>query len=76
MIPQTPASYICRVLASLPKSNIDRLTPRFFAVARLRKKTVVAEGHKKIFGGVGCKPGVGTNVGFLAIIVESFEFTS
>jgi hypothetical protein len=60
MIPLTPTSYISRVLASLPKSKIDCLTPLLRQSPLSREKDPGTEGDKTVSVGDCCKSGVGT----------------
>ena len=53
LIPLTPAGYTYRVLASLPKSKIDRLTPHLLQTS-LRETTEVPGGDKNASAKVGC----------------------
>jgi hypothetical protein len=69
MIPPTPTSYTRRILASLPKRKIDRLTPHLTQVPVLWKKPGIAEDHSETFGRVACQSVVGINVGWLATVV-------
>jgi hypothetical protein len=68
LIPLTPAGYPYRVLASLPKSKIDRLTPRLLQVSCSREGTEVAGGDKNASAKVGYKYAVGTPATGLATI--------
>jgi hypothetical protein len=70
LIPLTPAGYLYRVLASLPKSRIDRLTPRLLQLSSSRESTEVPEGDKTASAEVGCKYAVGTLAMGLATIAE------
>jgi hypothetical protein len=70
MIPLTPAGYTYRILASLPKSKIDRLTPRFKHASLAQKSKAVPGGDNNTFAEVGSKFGVGTITMGLAIIVK------
>ena len=55
LIPLTPAGYTYRVLASLPKSKIDRLTPHLLQTS-LRETTEVPGGDKNASAKVSCSP--------------------
>jgi hypothetical protein len=72
MTPLTPAGYTYRILASLPKNEIDRLTPRF-KHASLAQSKAVPGGNNNSFAGVGSKFGVGTIAIGLATV---FEYSS
>ena len=67
LIPLTPAGYSYRVLASLPKSKIDRLTPHLLQVSSSRESTEVPGGDKSASAKVGCKYALG-NLATLATI--------
>jgi len=53
-IPLTPTSYTCRILASLPKSEIDRLTPHLKRIFLSQKITGIPGGDHASTG-IGCK---------------------
>jgi hypothetical protein len=55
LIPLTPAGYPYCVLASLPKSKIDRLTPRLLQASSSRESAEVPGGDKNASANVGCK---------------------
>ena len=69
LIPLTPAGYPYRVLASLAKSKIDRLTPHLMQVSSSRESTQVPGSDKNASAKVGCNSAVGTLPTGLATIV-------
>ena len=70
MFPLTPASYVCRVLASLPKSEFDRLTPHLTNALLSREYTAAPGGDTNTFTGAGYRSGVGIIAVGLATVVE------
>ena len=75
LVPLTPAGYTHRVLASLPKSKIDRLTPHLLQISSSLESTEVPGGDKNASAKVGCKSAFGTLTG-VRHYRRIFEFTS
>ena len=69
VFPLTPTSYTCRILASLPKSKIDRLTPHLEKISVYEEIAGYPRGDKNSSTCIGCVPGTGTIAAGFATVV-------